>query len=235
MSAAAVGANRLHELGEAYFRRRYAILFCSLLLTLAGAPISIALGGDAEGIKFFLAANLVAAVLPVGLRAGRYVLLGLLAVEVAMRATTVWRGIPELSAGGLVVWTVVGLFAAASAGRFALRARSVDSEHLYAALDVYLLAGVFFGVFYWFLERTVPGSLLVGGVPLAGDLSAQGAIYFSFVTLATLGYGDIVPVGDAARGVAVIEAVTGQLYLAVMIARLVSLYVVRAKAGDKGR
>jgi hypothetical protein len=206
-----------------------------LLLTLAGAPISTALGGDADVIEFFLAANLVAAVLPVGMRAVRYVLIGLVAVEVTMRMATVWWGIAELSAGGLVVWTVVGLVAAANALHFALRASAVDSEHLYAAIDVYLLAGVFFGVFYWFLERTVPGSLAAGGAPVTGELPAFSAIYFSFVTLATLGYGDIVPVGDVARGVAILEAVSGQLYLAVMIARLVSLYVLHAKSGGEAR
>jgi hypothetical protein len=47
------------------------------------------------------------------------------------------------------------------------------------------------------------------------------------VTIATLGYGDIVPASDAARGVAVVEAAAGQLYVAVMIARLVSLYARR--------
>jgi hypothetical protein len=45
------------------------------------------------------------------------------------------------------------------------------------------------------------------------------------VTIATLGYGDVVPVSNSARGIAIVEAVAGQLYLAVMVARLVSLYV----------
>jgi len=51
------------------------------------------------------------------------------------------------------------------------------------------------------------------------------AIYYSFVTLTTLGYGDIVPRSEVARGLAIMEALVGQLYLAVMVARLVSLYV----------
>jgi voltage-gated potassium channel Kch len=52
----------------------------------------------------------------------------------------------------------------------------------------------------------------------------MSALYFSFVTLATLGYGDIVPRSDVARGLAILEGVGGQLFLAVMVARLVSLY-----------
>jgi voltage-gated potassium channel Kch len=100
-----------------------------------------------------------------------------------------------------------------------MRAVSVDAEHLYAALSAYLLAGIFFGLFYWVLEQSWPGTFA-----FAGKFSRMGALYFSFVTLATLGYGDIVPRTDVARGLAIVEGVGGQLFLAVLVARLVSLY-----------
>jgi voltage-gated potassium channel Kch len=100
-----------------------------------------------------------------------------------------------------------------------MRATEIDLEHLYAALSAYLLAGIFFGLFYWGLEQLHPGTFI-----LTGDFSRMSAIYFSFVTLATLGYGDIVPRTDVARGLAIVEGVGGQLFLAVMVARLVSLY-----------
>ena len=58
-------------------------------------------------------------------------------------------------------------------------------------------------------------------------------IYYSFVTLTTLGYGDIVPRSEVVRGLAIMEAVAGQLYLAVMIARLVSLYISGAGQGNQ--
>ena len=119
----------------------------------------------------------------------------------------------------LGVWTIVGLLAAAGALKFAMNARLVDTEHLYAALSAYLLAGVFLGLFYWVLEEIRPGSF-----GFSGDFSRVSAIYFSFVTLATLGYGDIVPRTDVARGLAIVEGVGGQLFLAVLIARLVSLH-----------
>ena len=56
-------------------------------------------------------------------------------------------------------------------------------------------------------------------------------LYFSFVTLTTLGYGDIAPVTPLARSLAVLVAVTGQLFVAVMLARVVALYVSHATAG----
>ena len=70
-------------------------------------------------------------------------------------------------------------------------------------------------------------------------MSGFTAIYFSFITLATLGYGDITPVADVARMLAMLEAMTGTLFVGVMIARLVSLYSVpgqkQTPAHDEGR
>jgi hypothetical protein len=135
------------------------------------------------------------------------------------RPVTAWFDDPALSAMALGAWTLMGLFAAAGALRFAIRATRIDAEHIYAALSAYLLAGIFFGSFYWVLEQIRPGSF---SAPDA--FSPMSAFYFSFVTLATLGYGDIVPRLDIARGLAIVEGVGGQLFLAVMVARLVSLY-----------
>ena len=92
---------------------------------------------------------------------------------------------------------------------------------MYAALDAYVFVGIFAGLLHHLIEQTWPGSYVSSGAVIP-DFSFTTAIYFSFVTLATIGYGDIVPQTDIARGVTVVEAVVGQLYLAVLIARLVS-------------
>ena len=81
------------------------------------------------------------------------------------------------------------------------------------------------GLFFAFVFGAIDQ---LGGEPFfAGDVKATVAlcVYFSFVTLATLGYGDILPATPIARGLAVFEAIFGQLYLAVMVARLVSLRI----------
>ena len=77
------------------------------------------------------------------------------------------------------------MLAAAGTLRFTVRSNVVDSETLYAALSTYLLAGLFFGQIYWAIEAFAPGSL-VGPDPTTEATS----VYYSFVTLATLGYGD---------------------------------------------
>jgi voltage-gated potassium channel Kch len=213
-----------------YLEHRYAILFYSLLLTIAAGPLSETLGFGRGAIEILLGMNMLAAVLPIGDRFGRRILFALFSVAVIVNLFSWYFETPEVSLGGFGGWTIIGLIAAISALRFSLRTRVVTSEHLHAALSAYVLAGMFFGVGYWILEMTWPGSLLIGGGEAGPDFSPVNAIYFSFVTLATLGYGDIVPRTDAARGIAIVEAVLGQLYLAVLVARLVSSYV--AKRGN---
>lgn len=209
----------LRALGSAYARRSYAILFYALLLTMAAAPLFAAVGFTGALLEYFLAANLLAAVMPVGNTRSRRAFLPVAALIWLARPITAWLDRPALSALTLGVWTLMGLLAAVHALRFAMGATKVDAEHLYAALSAYLLAGTSFGLFYWVLEQMTPGTFIS-----AGEFSRMSAFYFSFVTLATLGYGDIVPRSDIARGLAMVEGIGGQLFLAVMVARLVSLY-----------
>jgi voltage-gated potassium channel Kch len=213
------GVGGLRALGRTYFCRRYRILFYTLLLAMVAVPLLAAFELTGALIEFLLAASLLAAVMPVGTARSRRVLLTVAVLVWLARPVTAWFDHPALSAMTLGMWTMIGLFAAAGALRFAMGATSVDAEHLYAALSAYLLAGIYFGLFYWVLEQVWPSTFVA-----SAGFSRMSAIYFSFVTLATLGYGDIVPRSDVARGLAMVEGVGGQLFLAVLIARLVSLY-----------
>src|SRR4029453_733173 len=96
----------------------------------------------------------------------------------------------------------------------------VTTNHLLGAMSVYLLLGVTWALVFRILHRVAPGSFdgLSTGSP-------SEFLYFSFVTLATLGYGDITPVNPIARTAVYLEAVVGQLYVAVLIASLVSRQV----------
>jgi len=220
--ASAIGVGGLRDLGRTYLRRRYAILFYTLLFTMVAAPVAAALKLSGSFIELLQAASLLAAVMPVDAARNRRLALAIMTIVWLARPATAWLENPVFSLITLGIWALIGLFAAAAALRFALGARKVDSEHLFAALSAYLLAGIFFGVSYWVLEQIRPGTFTTGG-----ELSRTSAIYFSFVTLATLGYGDIVPRTDVARGLAVVEGVGGQLFLAVLVARLVSSYSTR--------
>ena len=121
-------------------------------------PLLAALHRKSTFIEVLLVVNLLVAVIPIRTGYARRVLLVLVAVAFAGRLFTASLG-ETFSSVNLGVWTVVGLLAAANALRSTLRATSIESEHIYAALSAYLLAGVSMGVLYWALERAWPGSL----------------------------------------------------------------------------
>ena len=97
---------------------------------------------------------------------------------------------------------LTGLLAAGATLRFVVQSPTVDSETVHAALSTYLLAGLFFGVVYSSIEFMWPGSF--SG---PDSFTEDTAVYFSFVTLASLGYGDFLPRTELARGVAVFEVI----------------------------
>jgi hypothetical protein len=213
----------LRALARRWAERRYAILFYSLLLALAAAPLLDALRLDARGLQLALGLSLLLGALGIAPGRGRKLLVAATLGVLAVRAAPGWLVGSTLPTASLALWTLLALVTAAVAVRFALRATRVDAEHLYAALSAYLLAGLFLGVLYWAMESLQPGSFAAGDPADAWSLAS--AIYFSFVTLATLGYGDWLPRTELARGLAIVETVAGQFYLAVMIANLASTYV----------
>lgn len=105
---------------------------------------------------------------------------------------------------------------------YALRGGRVDHEKLAAAVCVYLLLGVVWQDLYILVDTLIPGSF--NSTLLAG----KDYLYFSFITLSTLGYGDIAPVNGPAQALAYTEALVGQLYLTILVARLVGLYIAYA-------
>ena len=212
-----------------YLHHRYAVLFYSLILTLIVGPILKAIGIHGNVMQLFLGLNLLASSVPLESRKWRWALPAIVLVAIVLRIVSHQVGHAELSTLSLLLWTVIGLYAVFIALRFALRSHVVTSEHLYAALSAYLLCGVFMGVLYWSLDQVWQNSIIVNG-PGASDPFLLGeGIYFSFITLATVGYGDMVPGNGVVRNLAIVEAIAGQFYLAVMIARLMSLYMREAR------
>ncbi|MCE9614014.1 MAG: potassium channel family protein [Lentisphaerae bacterium] len=118
--------------------------------------------------------------------------------------------------------------------RDVLKGGPVTADRIYGAVAAYVLLGLLWAFVYALIESVHPGSFLSMGVPIAGHQVLPTMIYFSLTTLTTVGYGDLVPAVGVARSYAMLEAVMGQLYLAVLISRLISLHVVHASAGDAG-
>ena len=125
----------------------------------------------------------------------------------------------------LVAGLVLVAFVIANLLRFIFRAPSVTAEVLCASISAYLMLGLMWAMAYWLVDRLTPGGAFSFNTN-AGARSIDGftGFYFSFITLSTVGYGDITPVSRIARWLAAMEAMTGLLYVTVLIARLVSLY-----------
>ena len=212
------------SLARRYAERRFAVLFGVLLVTIAGHGFVAALLPIVNPLDWLLGLSLLAVVLSARRGGLGWSVRGLAVAFVATRlAYPLLDHHAPLITSQLLLATAC-LLAASVAARRALGAGPVDAEHIFAALDAYILAGIAFGVGYWSLEALAPGSFSTG----AHAMTPPRAVYFSFVTQATVGYGDIVPLSDAAQGVVVAQGVGGQMYLAVLVARLVSLYSRRA-------
>jgi voltage-gated potassium channel len=159
------------------------------------------------------------------------VVLWLVGIVVVSEPVAVLRQLFLAAFFGYVIWVLLqAIFAS----------RLVTFNTVCASLCVYLLLGLVWAFAYSVVDvldpegftYTVPGKqppvLRVGG----GD---KAILYFSFATLTTLGYGDIVPTSPISRMLASIEAITGQLYLAVLVARLVGMHIVHSLEQQPGQ
>ena len=163
----------------------------------------------------------------------------LAAVVLALEFASLWRGhvvmssVQSTASVSLLVLAVLSLF------RHLVRARRVTTEQLLASITLMLLLGVLFGIGYAALDLLPLEPAAFQGLTApegsSGSMSSPRAselLYFSYVTLTTLGYGDITPVHPVARSLATLEALTGQLYIAVLVARLVALHIMHSGARD---
>ena len=209
---------------QAYSRHRYAVFFFSLLLMLVAGPLAATLHIPRILINLLFATCLLLAVLPNTTKRTRVFFVSAMLVLIALRLVSERDDVPINYGPVLALYGLTGLVAAAGSLRFAVTSPRVDRETIFAALSTYLLAGLCFGVLYSAIEFSRPGSFTGPDA-----FTEASAIYYSFVTLATLGYGDFLPRSELARGVATLEVIGGQLYLAVMVARLIGAFDIAKK------
>lgn len=133
---------------------------------------------------------------------------------------------------GLVSIIVFLLFVASSILYFVLQYERVTLNTIYASLCSYILFGMMFGMIYVLVELVFPGAFSLDiashNIPpkvylIRAELSEL--IYFSFVTLTTVGFGDIVPQIPLSQSLSALEAMSGQFYLIVLVARLVGVHI----------
>src|SRR6266550_3455863 len=175
-------------------------------------------GGDLI-VSLLLSLVLLSAVLAVASRGRTLVVALLLAIPAIVgrwinhvRPDLVPPAVFLIAGLALIAFVVVNLL------RFVWRAPSVNIEVLCASISAYLMLGVMWTMAYWLVDQLTPGAFAFNAGPRS--MNGFNGFYFSFITLSTVGYGDITPVSRIARWLAALEAMTGLLYVAVLIARL---------------
>lgn len=126
-------------------------------------------------------------------------------------------------------WTLLMLFfgfIAVNLFSYLGRPGRITDGRIYASVSLYLMIATFYFALFNLLETLNTGSFLENGLRVGDAVSRRSLLYFSLVTITTLGYGDIVPATQPARIFAALEAVTGVLYIAITVARLVASYQV---------
>jgi hypothetical protein len=120
-------------------------------------------------------------------------------------------------------WLITGVVLTVVVSRAVFASGQVTFHRVVGAILLYLNIGLLFAALFCFVALIVPNAF-TGLQPLRDNLAvAANLIYFSFVTLTSVGYGDIVPLHPYARSLANLEAIIGQLYPATLLARLVTL------------
>lgn len=216
---------------------RFAWLLAALLAALALPPLLDGVRHGLPTVRLGLAVVLVASIALLGRRRLRFwVGLALVAPTLALDWASLlfdswWVSL--LASGGTVAFLGLVITTIVEA---VLRAERVTSDTILGGICVYLLLGLLWVSAFTLAENLQPGSLLVYGAALGDPLPEAfrftEILYFSFVTLTTLGYGDIAPATSAARALATGEAIVGQLYVTIFVARLVGLHLAHTRQSD---
>jgi hypothetical protein len=204
---------------------RFSLLFTTLLLTIGGSAVLVEL--RLAWIQYLLI--LLDLLVLLAVVSGRWALgigLGLFVFSLLSWVLSTMTAKTDFIPGGQISAIILLMLGTLSCFRSAFSPGPVNRERLAAALSLYLLLGLIFALIFTVIAELLPGSFFYAAARSA-DVAVKpmaDMVYFSFVTLATLGYGDIVPLSGSARGLAILEAIVGQMYLVVVVARLVSVY-----------
>ena len=206
-------------------------LLIALALLFVASPFIQELPSARVIQRFLIAVVFLAALFAVAGRGS--VLVGSLLAGAAVLGQWVGFFIPAVSSYSLLPAIAFLVFVIARVLKYILSATEVDNETLCACLSGFLMIGLLWASVYILLGHLDPKAF---AFTLPGQtMDGFEAFYFSFVTLSTIGYGDITPVSRVAKMLCVMEAITGMFYVAVLVARLVSIYSTpaRPKSDDK--
>ncbi len=212
------------------FFQRCFYLFVTLLAFIAFAPFIDAEHGGIIIRNLINAFVILAAVAAVGRSLLSFmVVLALAAPALAFRWMSLEPGNSALLDLALRLDAAVYVATIALLLRYVFDREVLTADRLWGAAATYLMIGVLWSFLYAIVDRASPGAFAVRGS--VAPMELMDLLYFSFSTVTTTGFGDIVPLTRLARVAAIIESIIGQLFLAILIARLVGVYPLPRDAG----
>lgn len=233
------------SVGRFLHENPYVVLLVALIIMLLGSPFAPHIGHlffknskDASLAPFILILTVGAAwaIWPTAKNRALTVVLGGLMLAL-LYLSTVFVQQQSFVALHLVGQSLFLSYVIALVTRDVFEAPIVDGNVLCGAACIYLLVGVLMGFLYCLVEMFLPGAFTVtnlDGRPTPATLVVNPGwlVYFSFTTLTSVGFGDILPTSEISRSLSAFEAVVGQIMVVVMMARLVGLHVAQISSGS---
>ena len=217
---------KFHDFLKAYFAAPFFILLILILLLLILPPFLDDWVSTRILLDVFITAILFALIFAIRSNRAQTIIGVILALPLMI---TTWASyFVSITSIGLTTQIFAVLFfgyAAVIILRGMIKNQEVSRETIFSAIVAYLLIGLMWAFLYMLLETIVPGSFSFPDKDLR--TIRMHFRYFSFVTITTLGYGDIAPLTDKASALALLEALVGQIYLVVLVAWLVGMHVSR--------
>jgi hypothetical protein len=164
----------------------------------------------------------------------RIISIGIVVLTVVIRTMDGFLDFPWLTVTKLAMTSVCFALILCVVARMVYGEGEVTGNRIRGAIALYLLIAAFFASLYTLLETVSPGAFRFPDYWQKGRGIKDVLAYFSFVTMTTVGYGDVTAIDPFARSLAMFEALIGQLYPAILLARLVSLYTDTSRSGERG-
>jgi len=223
-------ADRFHSLNEWFKTRRFLFTLIAFMLLFILYPLTEEFVRIGFFLDIFLSIVLLSAIYAVGERRGPLVF-GVLTAVPAFLAHWVhfFFEVQVLHLIDVVFGVIFFAFATVTIVTHLFKEKRVTADLIRGAICGYLLIGLMWAFVFSLVETLRPGSFVSEA---AANLNLENLIYYSFVTLSTTGYGDIVPMTNQARSLSILEAVMGQMYLAVNIATLVAIRISQSSGKD---
>lgn len=230
--------SKTHPIIEGIVKGRFSMLLFSIVLMFLVLPLIPAEQGLLDkGIGIFGLVVLLSCLRAITENRNFFIFMVLLSlINVVLGSTEI---LSQTDTDTFKTWVLVFrliyyLLVFGSIMSYVLDHSPITGDKIAGSISAYILMGIIWAAVYSLFLHVQPESFLLPEHLQTESIMGLWAIYFSFTTLTTLGYGDITPQLPAVQSYAIMEAACGQIFLTVLVARLVALHIIHSNTGEEG-